>query len=248
MMDFYNLSNKQFYIKREISQKDNDLSNYEDNYWHIIKDPDGNIRNRLEEREIYLDDIKQELDYINALKPGKVLDIGCGLGFFLSGISDKWDKYGIEISVYAANHAAQYGNISNINVEDYSTTGFKFDLIVIHHVIEHLDAPEIIIQNIYKLLRKNGRLIISTPDFDSPSARRYKEKYRLLHDKTHVSLFSNDSMHRFLRHYGFHIDSVEYPFFSTRHFNMNNLKKLFDTNTVSPPFCGNFMSFYCTRT
>jgi len=247
-MDFYKLSNNQFYIKRNLSLKSKHTTNFEDNYWHIVKDPDGNIRNRLEERDLYLDDIKQELNYINALKPGKVLDIGCGLGFLLSGISNKWDKYGIEISDYAAKHAAQYGKISNINIEDYSTSEIKFDLIVIHHVIEHLNDPEIILQNIYKLLRKNGKLIISTPDFDCPSARRYKDRYRLLHDKTHVSLFSNDSMHRFLRYYGFHIDSVEYPFFDTRHFNMKNLTMLFDTNAVSPPFCGNVMSFYCTRT
>ena len=67
MMDFYKLSNNQFYIKRKLSLKSKHTTNFEDNYWHIVKDPDGNIRNRLEERDIYLDDIK----YINKI-PKKI--------------------------------------------------------------------------------------------------------------------------------------------------------------------------------
>ena len=69
--------------------------------------------------------------------------------------------------------------------------------------------------------------------------------YRLLNDPTHISLFSNDSMHRFLRDHGFKIDQVEYPFFNTRYFTKNNLNDLFNTSRVSPPFYGNFMTFYC---
>ena len=247
MFDFYKLSDNQFYIKRYENEKNVDRSNYEDKYWHIVKDPDGNIRNRLSELGIFLDDVKQELHFINSLKPGKVLDIGCGLGYLLSGISDKWEKHGIEISAYASKHAQKYGKIFNTSISDFKPNIKNYDLIVIHHVIEHLDNPEEVIQIIHKLLKKRGHLIISTPDFDGSSARRYKDKFRLLNDKTHISLFSNDSMHRFLRYYGFRIDNVEYPFFDTRHFNLTNLKKLFNTNTISPPFFGNVMTFYCTR-
>ena len=246
MLDFYKLKNNQFYIKREHSLKRKQTVNYENDYWHIVKDPDGKTRNRLEERDIYLDDIKQEINYINSQKPGKILDIGCGLGFLLSGVNNKWDKYGVEISEFAAKHAAQYGKIYNEDITKIKHDKI-FDLITIHHVIEHLENPELVIKIIYKLLRNNGKLILSTPDFDSSSARRYKEKYRLLNDKTHISLFSNDSMHRFLRYYGFHIDNVECPYFETRHFNIGNLNKLLDTHIISPPFYGNIMSFYCTK-
>jgi hypothetical protein len=54
-------------------------------------------------------------------------------------------------------------------------------------------------------------------------------------------------MHRFLRHNGFLIERVDYPFFETRHFTEENLLRMLDTGTVSPPFYGNFMTFYCRK-
>ena len=99
--------------------------------------------------------------------------------------------------------------------------------------------------NMSKSIYIFGIILLGTPDFDSGCARLFGNNYRLLNDPTHISLFSNDSMHRFLRDHGFTIDYVEYPFFNTRHFTEDNLKALFNTSKVSPPFYGNFMTFYC---
>jgi D-sedoheptulose 7-phosphate isomerase len=88
---------------------------------------------------------------------------------------------------------------------------------------------------------------LGTPDFDSGCARRFGKNYRLLHDPSHISLFSNDSIQRFLRDHGFIIDRVEYPFFETRYFTQENLMRLFDTTQISPPFYGNFITFYCHK-
>ena len=68
----------------------------------------------------------------------------------------------------------------------------------------------------------------------------------MLHDPTHISLFSNDSMHRCLRDVGFRIDRVDYPYFETHWFNRSDLLRMLDAEGVSPPFYGNFMTFYCT--
>ncbi|MDD3150121.1 MAG: class I SAM-dependent methyltransferase [Candidatus Gastranaerophilales bacterium] len=233
----------QYYKVRKVKEP----VNYEESYWGTITDPDGNVRNRLDEREMYLDDIKQELTFLNSLPGGKILDIGCGLGFLLSELSDKFDKYGVEVSKCACNCAENYGKIFNGYLEDADFPDEEFDVIVMHHVIEHVEKPEEIIKEIYRILKKNGHLLIATPDFDSACARRFGENYRMLHDKTHVSLFTNESMYRFLRDFGFFIEKVEYPFFETRHFTKENLMKLFDTNQISPPFYGNFMTFYCKK-
>ena len=51
---------------------------YEDGYWGTVVDPDGKVRDRLQEREQHLDDIKQEMAFLNSLPPGRILEVGCG--------------------------------------------------------------------------------------------------------------------------------------------------------------------------
>ncbi|MDO8565337.1 MAG: class I SAM-dependent methyltransferase [bacterium] len=220
-------------------------ANYEESYWNTIVDPDGKERNRLEERDLFLSDINYAVTYLNTLPPGKVLDIGCGLGWLLSALPEAWEKHGIELSKTAATFAQQYGKIFEGPLSASAYLDNSFDVIFIHHVIEHMEKPEEEIKNIKRILKPDGILILGTPDFDSGCARLFGENYRLLHDETHISLFSNDSIHRFLRDNDFEIFRVEYPFFKTRFFTKENLMKLFNTNTISPPFYGNFMTFFC---
>jgi phosphoheptose isomerase len=240
--DELQLSNE-YFKRRVVSQ----AANYEEAYWGCVVDPDGKLRDRRAEREQYLDDIKQELAFLNSLPPGRILDIGCGLGFLSSALAPDWEKHGVEVSEFAANYAKEWAKIHVGTLASARYPDEYFDVVVMHHVIEHLDDPEDAILETYRILRRGGVLLLGTPDFDSGCARRFGDKYRLLHDPTHISLFSNDSMHRFLRDHGFVIDRVDYPFFETRHFTKETLMRLFDTGSVSPPFYGNFMTFYCHK-
>ncbi len=221
-----------------------DTVNYEDDYWHKIIDPDGKERNRLEERDQFLEDIDYIIKFLNSLSTGRILDIGCGLGWLLSALNDCWKKYGVEISQFASNYAKRSYKVFNGPFIDYNCEDNFFDVVILHHVIEHMEDPLLNVLKIKKILKKNGFLIIGTPDFDSGCARRFGKNYRLLNDITHISLFSNDSMHRFLREHGFKIIKVEYPFFKTRFFTKENLMRLFDVDKISPPFYGNFMTFF----
>ncbi|WP_313131749.1 class I SAM-dependent methyltransferase [Stutzerimonas nitrititolerans] len=232
-----------YFVRRELPVG----ASYEEAYWGVVKDPDGNVRDRRLERERYLGDIKVELAFINALPAGRMLDIGCGLGFLLSGVADSWERHGVEVSEFAIEHASHYGHIYQGCLENAGYPDQHFDLVVIYHVIEHVQNPQKLLKEIRRILKPDGWLILGTPDFDSGAARRFGENYRMLHDTTHISLFSNDSMHRFLRDHGFRIEWVEYPYFETRYFNQDNLLALLDTSKVSPPFYGNFMTFYCQR-
>lgn len=234
----------QDYFTRREPAKSRD---YEQSYWGTIVDPDGNVRNRLEERERYLDDVKQELAFLNSLPPGRIVDVGCGLGFLLSGLKSGWEKHGVEVSSFAAEHARQWGKIHVGELEGAKYPNEHFDVVVMYHTIEHMEDPIGTILEVRRILKRGGVLLLGTPDFDSGCARRFGENYRLLHDQTHVSLFTNDSMHRFLRDHGFVIDRVEYPFFETRYFTRKNLVRLLNTSKISPPFYGNFMTFYCHK-
>jgi SAM-dependent methyltransferase len=220
---------------------------YEENYWGNVVDPDGVSRDRTTEREAHLTNLAHEIDFIASLPTGRVLDVGCGLGWLLSALDNDWRKHGVEISSFAAEHAGNHAEIFNGPLLDYPLPTEPFDLVVMHHVIEHMVDPATNIRRVFELLKPGGRLVIGTPDFDSGCARRFGSNYRLLHDPTHVSLFSSDSMHRMLRDNGFNVLQVDYPFFETSYFSKENLSRLFDVESVSPPFYGNFMTFYCQK-
>ena len=238
MQSLYETNNYYVRIDREESYE------YEENYWGEIIDPDGKKRILVEEKEQQVEDIKHVWEFINQQPPGRILDVGCGLGWLLSAVDDKWEKHGIEISEFAAGHANKYGSIHIGTLFDCPYVEDEFDMVTMYHVIEHVDDPEGNVQLIKKLLKKGGIFIIGTPDFDSGCARRFGGNYRLL-GPGHIRLFSNDSMHRFLRDHNFHIFKVEFPFFETRYFTKENLLRLFDTSKVSPPFYGNYMTFLC---
>ena len=226
-----------------------DFEGYEDSYHQEAVDPDGLVR-RLDsdhERKNKLRNFLSEyIEEIKLLPPGRILDIGCGPGFLLRSIDASWEKEGVEISKYAAEIASQFAKIHNSSIEDFTSTD-KFDVITMHHVIEHINRPIDIIKKVHQLLKDDGVFIIVTPDFDSAMARRFGDRFRLLHDPSHVSLFSSDSMHRFLRANGFDIYKVEYPYFETDWFNKESLLRTLTNEGISPPFYGSIMTFFARK-
>ena len=225
-------------------------SDFEESYHSFTLDPDGRPRELLncQERESRLrnfqSEILEELDSFRNF--GSILDVGCGPGILLSHIDKSWNKYGVEISKFASSIAKQFGNIFNGVIDDYQPD-ISFDVCVAHHVIEHVTNPITFIKKIHSLIKPGGVLIIGTPDFDSGAARRYGNRFRFLHDRSHTSLFSADSMHRFLRDHGFEIYKVEYPFFETDYFSSENLLKLMNQDSISPPFYGSIMTFFAKK-
>ncbi len=117
-------------------------ANYEESYWNTVVDPDGKERNRLEEKEQFLKDTDYILEYIASQAGGTLLDIGCGLGWLLSALPEKWNKYGIELSKVAAEFARRFGNIFYGPLSESPHPENFFDVVVMHHVIEHLAKPK----------------------------------------------------------------------------------------------------------
>lgn len=236
---------KKFYVSRKNSSK-------KGKYWQPKTDPDGKIRDRLTnfERVKFIKNNRALIKDIKNFNPKNILDIGCGPGFLLSALDkNKYNLYGIENDINATEYAKRYATIVRHNLNrKLLLTKLKFDLIIINQVIEHVKKPENLIKIVKKNLKKRGILIIGTPDFDCLMARLYLNKFRMLHDKTHVSLFSRDSLSRFLNYMGFEIIKIDYPYFDTEYFQKYKKKKLeniFDIkNKVSPPFYGNIINVY----
>jgi len=113
---------------------------------------------------MYAQEIKrifQRLNYNN----GNVLDVGCGMGDFLSGFPSSWKKYGVEISDYAKNAARAKGIYIKENSHAYEYPKNFFDLVVFRGTLQHLDKPLWVLQRVTELLTRDGLLVIlATPN------------------------------------------------------------------------------------
>ena len=100
----------------------------------------------------------------------RLLDIGCGDGSFGSLVlsTGKYKEvYGIDISEDALKGSVKKGLIVNkvdLNKDELPFRDSYFDTITCLDVIEHVVDPYGLLSQVYRVLKPNGILIISTPN------------------------------------------------------------------------------------
>ncbi|RPI18065.1 MAG: methyltransferase domain-containing protein [Ignavibacteriae bacterium] len=147
--------------------------------------------------KIYVNEIKKELK--GKINPSKtsVVDIGCGIGYFLYiAKQDNFKVTGIDISRWAGKYAkekfdidVQTGNFLEMDIRKD-----EYDIVTLWQTIEHLPEPNDFIKKIYNILKPGGYICIATPDVDSWIARFYKKKWNCYMPDEHIALFDFKSL------------------------------------------------------
>lgn len=141
-------------------------------------------------------------------KQANILDVACGGGRLLHFFKTRGytQLTGIDISPEQVRLAKQVTEkvIEADVLEFLETTTKTYDLVVGLDIIEHFKKDEVLrfIDGCYRVLMTNGRLILQTPNAESPMVNvvRYG-------DFTHEICFQHNSISRLLRLCGF--DAVE---------------------------------------
>jgi 2-polyprenyl-3-methyl-5-hydroxy-6-metoxy-1,4-benzoquinol methylase len=111
-------------------------------------------------------------------KPGSLLDVGTGIGQFLSLARSAYaEVYGTEVSSTAIEIAKQkYGlDLFHGTLEDLAAQGRTFDNITLFHVLEHVPDPKSMLSTCHALLVPGGRLVIAVPN-EVASLRGFKRR------------------------------------------------------------------------
>jgi SAM-dependent methyltransferase len=108
-------------------------------------------------------------------KTGRILDIGSGTGEFLNVMqSAKWDVFGIEPG-NVPRETSKVNYKLRVEDEDYlqNLADESFDVITMWHVLEHVPDLNKRVEDIKRLIKKNGIIIIAVPNCSSPDALKY---------------------------------------------------------------------------
>lgn len=157
---------------------------------------------------LYLADNKSRKWWQRARRHIKVLDVGCATGFTTLGMS-KYEKcvvtaVGVDISEWAIRYGRAKmpdlplycGRLPEIDLSKYA----PFDYIVFWDSLEHECFLRSTINSASNLLRKNGLILIQTPDGKCAKPDWY---YWSPHQHSHV--FTIDNLGQLLSQYNIHI-------------------------------------------
>lgn len=135
----------------------------------------------------------------------KILDYGCGLGQILVALQNEGylNSYGVDIE----KKSIEYCINSNLNVKELDIDNLKnpfdtkFEIIIISHVIEHIQKDMII--STLKLIKDqflsiDGKLLLAVPNAQSNT-----DSYWAYEDWTHTTLFTSGSLYYVLKAAGF---------------------------------------------
>ncbi|MCM8827893.1 MAG: class I SAM-dependent methyltransferase [Candidatus Omnitrophica bacterium] len=152
----------------------------------------------------YLNWVCDFLIYKMNMKRKKILEIGCSNGYLLNRLKvfGQNDVSGYEPSKKLADECRKI-DISvaqnYFSIDTIQNNNFDYDLIIIRHVIEHIDNLSEFLEAINKCLRKNGFLLVETPDIEEVF---HKKLYsNIFHE--HLNYFSRYSLIKLFDKYGF---------------------------------------------
>ena len=149
--------------------------------------------------------LKQKLALINNPSPkGKILDIGCGTGYFINTCkNDGWNITATEPDEDARKQACgligQDVESDLFNIKDINS----FNIITMWHVLEHIHQLNESIAHLYTLLKPNGTIVIAVPNCESRDAKTYKEYWAAYDVPRHLYHFTQSTMDKLLVNHGF---------------------------------------------
>lgn len=153
--------------------------------------------------------------YIDLVKAprAEVVDIGCGDGRLLDILKgacpEGWSYSGVDWSEQAIErlrtkgYDGRSGDITRLDLDEWEG---RFDLAIMHQLIEHVRDPREILEKIAKLLKPGGVLTIETPDIDSWDFRLLHKRYwSVYHIPRHFYIFNKKNFSRLAEEAGYEV-------------------------------------------
>lgn len=150
----------------------------------------------------------------NFRSPGKLLDVGCAAGYFLSSARERgWQASGLDISAFAVGLARKELGEGSVKLSTLLEAGYpaeSFDAVTLWDVLEHLPDPSANLKEAWRILKPGGILGLVIPNAGSPAAiilGRWWPEFRRI--KEHIYFFTKPTILNMLKKAGFDLMLME---------------------------------------
>lgn len=139
---------------------------------------------------------RQSLHHWGGTGPGRVLDIGAGIGEVIDVFHESgWKTHVTELNPVAVEWLNQrnYNEVFHGSLDSYEST-HNFDIIMAWGVIEHVIDPDLFLQKVFGLLNKGGVFVSEVPHGQSLlidySKKTGLDPKRIFMGEQHIILYS----------------------------------------------------------
>lgn len=159
-----------------------------------------------------LEEARRKLKFIkNFTNSKKILDVGCGTGIFLKVAKEnKFSVFGNDLSPFAIKRLKSEGiEVFEGSIENEIFPKEEFEIVTAWDVIEHTKDLKDSIKSIWKTLKKDGYLFITTPNTDSYDAKlMHRHWYGYKKIPEHAVFFNSKSIKKLLENHGFKVVKI----------------------------------------
>jgi 2-polyprenyl-3-methyl-5-hydroxy-6-metoxy-1,4-benzoquinol methylase len=149
-------------------------------------------------------------------KGGKLLDVGCAQGVFLSVCSESgFEAYGVEPSIHTYKVAIENvpeGKVYNNTLSEAGLPESFFDVVTLFNTIEHLADPKGVVSEVKRILKPGGIFVVETPDAGHWMARIFGRRWIHFMPPDHMVFFSRETLGGLLSKAGFEVKEVKSSF------------------------------------
>ena len=167
----------------------------------------------LEDEASYRTYFARKLDDLQRYRPsGRLLDVGCGAGFFLDAARARgYQVAGVDLSPVPTAYARERLGLDVTlgSLYGYQAPSEAFDAVTIFQTIEHDPDPAALGAELFRILAPGGSLMVTTPAADGFVARAMGKRWFGYRNVEHVTFFTRRSLRYTLQRAGFEIIFLE---------------------------------------
>lgn len=156
---------------------------------------------------------------------GNLLDLGCGLGYFLNGVKldNTFDASGADVSDEAIAYVQKQFGISVINESGLNKVeNHTYEIITQWHVMEHVHRLDERMEFLKRVLKPGGTMFIAVPISGSYDAKHYKAFWDGYDVPRHLYHFTRPSFKKLMEKWGFEVVQEKAMLFDAPYISMRS--------------------------